>query len=173
MAEEAKEEVKKKGGNVLLIAVISVLVFLLIIGFLVVFLMLGSSDENTAEMQHQATTTQGPAQSPKQRSNDFFNIGPMYPMDQFLVNLLSESGSRFLKTALNLELSEETLSPEIDKKKPLIRDIIIRTLSSKTYEDVSTAKGKERLKDELVTKINETLRDGYIKNVYFTDFIVQ
>ncbi|KAB0612776.1 flagellar basal body-associated protein FliL [Campylobacter hyointestinalis] len=174
MAEEAKEEVKKKGGNVLLIAVIGVLVFLLIIGFLVVFLMLGSSDENTAAMQHQATTTtQGPAQSPKQRSNDFFNIGPMYPMDQFLVNLLSESGSRFLKTALNLELSEETLSPEIDKKKPLIRDIIIRTLSSKTYEDVSTAKGKERLKDELVTKINETLRDGYIKNVYFTDFIVQ
>ncbi len=97
----------------------------------------------------------------------------MYPMDQFLVNLLSESGSRFLKTTLNLELSEQTLSPEIDKKKPLIRDIIIRTLSSKTYEDVSTSKGKERLKDELVTKINEILRDGYIKNVYFTDFIVQ
>lgn len=174
MAEEVKEEVKKKGGNVLLIAVIGILVFLLIIGGLVAFIMLGSSDENAAAGQPQvATTTQGPAQSPKQRSNDFFNIGPMYPMDQFLVNLLSESGSRFLKTALNLELSEETLAPEIDKKKPLIRDIIIRTLSSKTYEDVSTAKGKERLKDELVTKINETLRDGYIKNVYFTDFIVQ
>ncbi|CUU75777.1 flagellar basal body-associated protein FliL [Campylobacter hyointestinalis] len=174
MAEEVKEEVKKKGGNVLLIAVIGILVFLLIIGGLVAFIMLGSSDENAAAGQPQAATTaQGPAQSPKQRSNDFFNIGPMYPMDQFLVNLLSESGSRFLKTALNLELSEETLAPEIDKKKPLIRDIIIRTLSSKTYEDVSTAKGKERLKDELVTKINETLRDGYIKNVYFTDFIVQ
>ncbi|ANE32459.1 flagellar basal body-associated protein FliL [Campylobacter hyointestinalis] len=173
MAEEVKEEVKKKGGNVLLIAVIGILVFLLIIGGLVAFIMLGSSDENAAARQPQATTTQGPAPSPKQRSNDFFNIGPMYPMDQFLVNLLSESGSRFLKTALNLELSEETLAPEIDKKKPLIRDIIIRTLSSKTYEDVSTAKGKERLKDELVTKINETLRDGYIKNVYFTDFIVQ
>ncbi|MFW5625411.1 MAG: flagellar basal body-associated protein FliL [Campylobacter hyointestinalis] len=169
MAEEVKEEVKKKGGNVLLIAVIGILVFLLIIGGLVAFIMLGSSDENAAARQPQATT-QGPAPSPKQRSNDFFNIGPM---DQFLVNLLSESGSRFLKTALNLELSEETLAPEIDKKKPLIRDIIIRTLSSKTYEDVSTAKGKERLKDELVTKINETLRDGYIKNVYFTDFIVQ
>lgn len=91
------------------------------------------------------STQQQAAPSPKQRSNDFFNVGPMYPMDQFVVNFLSESGSRFLKTTLNLELSEQTLSPEIDKKEPLIRDIIIRNLSSKTYEDVSTSKGKERL----------------------------
>ena len=74
---------------------------------------------------------------------------------------------------LNLELSEEKLTMEIDQKKPLLRDIIIRTLSSKTYEDISTQKGKEHLKDELVTRINEALRDGYIKNVYFTDFIIQ
>mgnify|MGYP003315247932 CR=1 FL=1 len=97
----------------------------------------------------------------------------MYPLDQFLVNLLSETGSRYLKMSLNIELSAETLTPEIDQKKPLLRDIIIRVLTSKTYEDISTAKGKERLKDEIVTRINETLRDGYIKNVFFTDFIVQ
>ncbi|AII14864.1 flagellar basal body-associated protein [Campylobacter iguaniorum] len=172
MAEEVKEE-KKKGGNVLLIAIIAILVFLLFIGGLVAFLMLSSDEQAATPTATTAAPAGQPAPSPKQRSNDFFNVGPMYPMEPFLVNLLSESGSRFLKTTLNLELSEETLTPEIDKKKPLIRDIIIRTLSSKTYEDVSTIKGKERLKDEVVTKINETLRDGYIKNVYFTDFIVQ
>ncbi|EAJ0802761.1 flagellar basal body protein FliL [Campylobacter jejuni] len=57
-------------------------------------------------------------------------------------------------------------------KVPVIRDIIIRTLTAKTFEEVSTQKGKERLKDELVGKINEILTDGFIKNVYFTDFVV-
>ena len=94
-------------------------------------------------------------------------------MDQFIVNLLSESGSRFLKTKVELELNAETLTPEIDKKKPLIRDIVLRTLSSKTFEEVSTIKGKDRLKDEIVDRINEVLADGHIKNIYFTDFVVQ
>lgn len=180
MAEEEKNEEKapKKGANVILIAVIAVLVLLLVIGGLVAFLLVGGSDEEAQAAQAQAAQAAQAqaapkASSPKERSNDFFNIGSMYPMDKFLVNLLSESGSRFLKIELNLELSDEKLSPEIDQKKPLIRDIIIKTLSSKTYEDISTAKGKERLKDEIVSKINEVLRDGYIKNVYFTDFIVQ
>lgn len=177
MADEENEESKsKKGGNIVLIAVISMLVILLVIGGLVVFLLMGGDDEQAKQdaanpAQSQAVAKKVP--SPRERSNDFFNVGPMYPMNQFLVNLLSDSGSRYLKMELNLELSEEKLAAEIDQKKPLIRDIVIRTLSSKTFEDISTSKGKERLKDELVRRINEVLRDGYIKNVYFTDFIVQ
>jgi len=34
-------------------------------------------------------------------------------------------------------------------------------------------KGKSRLKDELVNKINDVLADGQIKNIFFTDFVVQ
>ena len=166
--EDIKLESKK--SPVVLIAIIGVVVFLLIIGVIVVMLLMsGGNDKQVAQAANVPTTQT----VPKQRSNDFFNIGPVYPMDQYVVNLLSESGTRYLKTTMNLELSEETLSSEIDKKQALIWDIIIRSLSAKTYEDVSTAKGKERLKDELVTRINEVLRDGYIKNVFFTDFIVQ
>jgi flagellar FliL protein len=61
----------------------------------------------------------------------------------------------------------------MDKKKSLIRDIVIRSLSSKTFEEVSTIKGKDRLKDEIVTKINDILADGQIRNIFFTDFVVQ
>jgi flagellar FliL protein len=97
----------------------------------------------------------------------------MYPMTQFVVNLLSESGNRYLKVALDLELSDIKLQPEMDHKKSLIRDIIIRTFSSKTFEEISTLKGKDKLKDEVLDKINENLSDGQVKNIYFTDFVVQ
>jgi flagellar FliL protein len=94
-------------------------------------------------------------------------------MDQFIVNLYNEGSSRYLKTTLNFELSSEELTAEMDSKKPLIRDIVIRTLSAKTYEEISTIKGKENLKDEIVTKVNQVLTDGQVNNVFFTDFVIQ
>jgi flagellar FliL protein len=107
------------------------------------------------------------------RKTDYTQIGPMYPMDQFIVNLFSENGGRYLKSAINLELSSEELSAEMDTKKPLIRDIVIKALSAKTYEEISTIRGKENLKDEVVTKINQVLTDGQINNIFFTDFVIQ
>ena len=109
--EDVKNEGKK--SPVVLIAIIGVVVFLLIIGVIVAMLLMGGGDDKQVS---QAADTPASHMAPKQRSNDFFNIGPMYPMDQYVVNLLSESGTRYLKTTMNLELSEQTLSPEIDKK---------------------------------------------------------
>ena len=187
MAEEKEDkQEKKKGSSLVLIIVIGLLVVLLVVIGLFMVLLIGSGEEN-AQMAEQANTAAMTAATqpggaapqaqnratPKERSNDFFNVRPMYPLDQFLVNPISETGSRYLKMEINLELSSELLTPEMDQKKPLLRDIVIRILTSKTYEDISTAKGKERLKDEIASKLNEILRDGYIKNVFFTDFIVQ
>ncbi|OUT07934.1 flagellar basal body protein FliL [Campylobacter concisus] len=178
MAEEVEEKKAKKGGNgALMIIIIAIFVLLLVIGGLVAFLMLSSDEPKEANMMQAPAQTQTqsmPAQNKtKHGSNDYSNMGPIYPLDQFIVNLLSENGSRFLKTKIDMEQSDELLTPELDKKKALLRDIIIRTLSSKTYEEVSTAKGKDRLKDEIVGKLNEVLNDGYIKNIFFTDFVVQ
>lgn len=174
MAEETQS---KKSSSLVLIIIIVILILLLVVGGLLAFLLMSGNDDATQGQTAQAQTEQVQSAAPKsttgKRSNDYINMGPVYPLDQFIVNLLSESGSRYLKTKVDLELSAETLTPEIDKKKPLIRDIIVSTLSSKTYEEVSTQKGKNRLKDEIVDRLNEVLADGHIKNIYFTDFVVQ
>lgn len=173
MAEEneAENNQKKSGGNTLLIVIV-VLVFLILIGGgLGAFLLLSGGDDSSRAPQQQVAS-QGKRITSK-RSENLLTIGPMYPMKQFIVNLLSESGNRFLKTSLDIELSDETLSAEMDAKQAAIRDIIIRTLSSKTFEEVSTMKGKDKLKDELVERINQVLADGQIRNIFFTDFVVQ
>jgi flagellar FliL protein len=74
---------------------------------------------------------------------------------------------------MNLELDGEELAIELEQKTPLVRDIIIRVLTSKTLEEISTAKGKEKLKDQLVNQLNLRLQDGQVKNVYFTEFVIQ
>jgi len=172
MAEEIEEEVEKKSGsNMVLILIVVLLVVLLIGGGLAAFFLLGSDDDSSSMQQNQQTAPVKRKSSG--RSTQYLTIGPMYPMSQFVVNLLSESGSKYLKVVLDIELDAPELSVEMDLKKSLIRDIIIRSLSSKTFEEVSKMKGKDRLKDEVVNKINDVLADGQVKNIFFTDFVVQ
>ncbi len=175
MAEETTEEVveKKSGGNMVLIIIVVLLVLLLIGGGVAAYFLLSGDDEAMAADNQAAAPKTAKIKKRSKRSSDYLTIGPMYPMDQFVVNLLSENGSRYLKVKLDLEMDKQELSAELDKKKPLIRDIIIRTLSSKTFEEVSTMKGKDKLKDEIVNKINDVLADGQIKNIFFTEFVVQ
>lgn len=169
-----EETKKKKGGSLVIIIVILLFVLLLsIMGMIAWLISSSSSDESEVKEAPKEVKADKPKVSaPAQRGSDFANIGPMYPLDPFTLNLLSDSGSRYVKCTIELEQNNELLKPELDKKVPVIRDIIIRTLTAKTFEEVSTQKGKERLKDELVGKINEILTDGFIKNVYFTDFVV-
>jgi len=181
MAEALENQevvVEKKGGSNMLLIVVVALLFVIVIGGAAAAYYMLNSDDEVIEDAKQATVAKKQeksitASSGSVRSTNYSEIGPMYPMDQFIVNLYNEGSSRYLKTTINFELSAAELSAEMDKKKPLIRDIVIKTLSAKTYEEISTIRGKENLKDEIVSKVNQVLTDGKINNIYFTDFVIQ
>lgn len=174
MAEEEKEEEsgggEKKSSNLVLIIIIVVLVLVLVIGAVVAILMLSGDEEQMVE----ETSAKQEMRSNK-RSEDVvgLTVGPMYPLEVFTVNLLSESGRRFLKAQINLELESEELTAELESKIPVIRDLIIKILTSRTLEEITTAKGKEKLKDNIVKQLNMRLRDGQLNNIYFTEFVIQ
>ena len=172
MSEEVV--VEKKKGSMMLVIVAVLLVVVLIAGGLLIWLLAGSGDEEEAQAD---TSAPAAVQDKKQKrtassGGDFSNLGSIYPLDAFTVNIQGDGVSRYLKCTMQLEQNIPTLTPELDKKQPIIRDIIIRTLMSKTQEEISTSKGQERLKDEILNRLNEILQDGYIKNIFFTDFII-
>ncbi len=180
MADKEEKETSTEGGekkksNLLLIIIIGVLVLILVIGAVVAFLMMGNEEPaatNGAPTQQEASANAS-EEDAEPSDSSLTEVGLMYPLDGFTVNLLSESGKRYLKVEMNLELEGEELSPELDTKKPVFRDVIIRILSSKSLEEISTIKGKEKLKEQIVSDLNTRLKDGKVKNVYFTDFVVQ
>lgn len=66
--------------------------------------------------------------------------------------------------------------PEFMAKREIqIKDTILKVLSSKKSEDVLTADGKERLKDELIEGLNEAvaMEEPPLTAIYFTEFIIQ
>ena len=88
-----------------------------------------------------------------------------------MINLSGNRGSKLLKVNMELEVDGTKVGEEIDKRKPQIRDIIIILLSSKTYSQLSSAEGKEFLRDEIRDTVNSFLTTGKIKHVLFTEFI--
>ncbi len=98
-------------------------------------------------------------------------VGKVIPLETFIVNLSGTKGRRVAKVNVELELEGEGAQEEIDKRKAQLRDIIIITLSSKTYEQVELKEGKDELKSELKNNLNSFMTKGKIKNVYFTEFI--
>ena len=194
--KEHNEEVPAEGGEskksskLLLIIIIVVLVLVLAIGGVIIAMMSGGHEEEVVEGTKKEASAHGDeakadeshgdeesdaghGDSGSSHGSEGTEVGIMYPLDLFTVNLLSESGRRYLKVELNLEIEGEELAHELDTKKPLLRDIIIRILSSKSLEEISTAKGKETLKEQIVSEINPRIKDGKVKNVYFVDFVVQ
>jgi flagellar FliL protein len=166
--EQVEQKEEKSGGNKLLLIIIIVLLLLLLIigGLVAYFLLSSSSDETQPPQQKQEKVV-------KKKVSDMAEVGPIYPLDQFIVNLVSNNADRYLKCKISFELDSPDLQQEIDKKLPAIRDIIINILSSKTVEEIQTAKGKEKLKEEIKRKVNEILTTGEIRHVYFTEFVIQ
>ncbi|MGD8385805.1 MAG: flagellar basal body-associated FliL family protein [Desulfobacteraceae bacterium] len=159
--ETLTEESGGKGGlPIKLILVVFIVLILAGGGVLVLKSGLISGGEETAE----ATTTQ------KEVTTD---IGPIYPLETFIVNLADPRGKKYLKTKLELELDMPIVVQEIDQRLPQFRDTILTILSSKSFEEIQQLEGKYQLRAEIMTMLNQYLTSGEITNIYFTEFIVQ
>ena len=100
-------------------------------------------------------------------------MGPVYPLDPFLVNLADPGRPRFLKVVVQLELDGSAVSAELDALKPKVRDALLTLLSSKGSADLITVADKERLRNEILHRLNAFLSAGRVIEVYFTEFVVQ
>ncbi|MGL4208771.1 MAG: flagellar basal body-associated FliL family protein, partial [Candidatus Adiutrix sp.] len=91
----------------------------------------------------------------------------------FVVNLNDVGGRRFLKLSMSMEADTPELVDEINRKMPQFRDTILLLLSSLSHDDIATLDGKMRLRNQMLNRINTQLVSGKIKNIYFSEFVVQ
>jgi flagellar FliL protein len=107
------------------------------------------------------------------QKTEIAKIGPIFPLDTFIVNLADEGGNRYLRVTMNLELKDDQTTGQVQDRLPVIRNGILMILPTKTYKDIHTSEGKTQLMDELLAKLNGMLLPGSVTNIYFTEFVVQ
>lgn len=100
-------------------------------------------------------------------------IGTLWAMEPFIVNLTDNGGERYLKAVIQLEVSQPATVTELEQLRPKLRDSVLDLLSAKSYQDLMDTAGKQRLREEIITRLNSFLTSGRVDRIYFTDLVVQ
>lgn len=164
----AEEQGSNKSKIILIIIIVLVIIAILLgVAF---YFMTKSSSRNVA---NDVAQTQSVGAESVQTDAQYITVGPDYPLDQFIVNLLTQSGRKYLKVTFSLQLTNSELKNELNSKRAVVRNAIIEIISSKSYEQISTTRGKRKLREEITQRLNEFLVDGKVRDTLITDFAIQ
>jgi flagellar FliL protein len=99
-------------------------------------------------------------------------------LEAFVVNLADPEDNRFLRIGIDLGLenplsAKEGKGGEGEVPTARIRDCILAVLSTWHSDALLAPEGKQKLKDELVRALRARAPELGVKEVYFTDFLVQ
>lgn len=164
MAKNAAAEQPEEGGSKKKLIIIIVAVLVLLGGAAGGYFFFMGSDE-----EKKISPEQEQAELEKQAKQ----VGPMVSMDSFIVNIMDDQESRYLKATITIEVDGEEASMEITQRMPQVKDAVLLLLGSKTFGEISDLQGKLQLRAELINEINRILLKGKVKRIYFTDFVVQ
>lgn len=97
-----------------------------------------------------------------------------YDLPEMLVNLnTKDTTASYLKLRVSLELDDETFIPDLQKLMPRVIDnfqVYIRELRK---EDLRGSAGIIRLKEELLVRINTSIRPVQVKDILLHEMLVQ
>ncbi|GFZ77609.1 flagellar basal body-associated FliL family protein [Elstera cyanobacteriorum] len=97
-----------------------------------------------------------------------------YPLPDLLVNLRSDTPRpAFLKLKISLELSSAAERQEVEKKLPRVLDTFQTYLRELRPDQLQGAQAMFRLREELLARVNAVIRPIQVKEVLFTEIVVQ
>jgi flagellar protein FliL len=99
-------------------------------------------------------------------------MGPVMPLEAFIVNLNEDGGNRYLKVTLEVELGEAT-EEEMKRVMPRLRDPLLTHLSVLKVGDALKPGTKDAIKKKVLDIAASVMGKGAIKAVYFKEFVMQ
>lgn len=97
-------------------------------------------------------------------------------LENFIVNLNGSQESGFLRVGIDLGTALEEKDLRADRGlpfQPRVRDAILSVLATRKSDDLLTPAGKDKLKQDLLQAIQTRLPELQVREVYFTEFLVQ
>lgn len=112
-----------------------------------------------------------------------------FSTNERIVNLADPGGHRYLRIEVVLEFpwteqgggnegddhknAQGGIAEYLANRMPAIEHALTMMLSSRTVAEVASTEGKEALREDLKQRLGEIIGEPQIKNVYFTQFIIQ
>jgi flagellar FliL protein len=107
-------------------------------------------------------------------NEEIFQDRPVtYSLEPFTVNLADTGDQRIVQVKVTLEMLNEDGFEEVVSMGAHARDTIVTILNGKQFPELQTIQGKLFLKDEITVALNKQLKRSFIKDVYFSRFVLQ
>lgn len=165
-------EGKTGGKKKLLIIIIALVVLLLAGGGAAFFMLKGGDDKKKEEAKVEESAAEEGEHGEGKAGKD---VGPVfYEMPEYLVNLSTANKStRFLKMKVTLELANKKDIKVVEKFMPRITDSFNTYLRELRPTDLAGSAGMQRLREELILRINQAIAPSKVSNILFKDVLVQ
>jgi flagellar basal body-associated protein FliL len=94
-------------------------------------------------------------------------------LETFVLNLADPDQRSYLRVGIDLGLNHEAKHGEEPVPVAEVRDTILSVLGEAKVDDLLTAPGKARLKQDLLHALQQRMPEAGVEEVYFTEFLVQ
>lgn len=99
--------------------------------------------------------------------------GEFIKLEGMIVNPSGSDGKRFLMIDIGVESQSAAALAELQQNEIVVRDTLLKVLSSRTVEELSSVDRRSELKNDLRGALNAVLKRGTIDYLYFTQFVLQ
>ena len=100
-------------------------------------------------------------------------LGALSKLEGLVVNPAESQGNRYLAVSIAFETGPPEVKKELEKKKVVIKDAVLRLLSERTVDELADPERRDGLKKALRDEANEILNKGTVDRLYFTEFVLQ
>jgi flagellar FliL protein len=99
---------------------------------------------------------------------------PVTSIAGIVTNLADPGGRRYIKISLDFDFADEDTAKDFEAQyQAKIKDAVLTLLWSKTSDEMNSVEGVLAFRNDVVTRVNQILGQGKVKNVYITDKVVQ
>lgn len=120
-----------------------------------------------------AATDKAAAPEEEQKSEHDIGFGETFRLKPFHLNLGNPLENRYVRLEISLEyLGGTETKNELERRKPQLRDVVLSIVSRKSREFLLAPDGKEHLRKQIFTQINQYMHHP-IKQVFITDILIE
>ena len=163
----AEEEQSGGGKKKLIIIILLVLVVLGAGGGAAAFFLLGGDDEDVTDEEVVEEVIEEP-EIPAQ----YIKLKP-----EFVISFQVGTRQRFVQTSIEIMTRQQSIVDALELHEPMIRNEVIRIISSQDFTALRTGEGRsslqESLKEALVEIMQTEAGSEGIEAVLFTNFVMQ
>lgn len=99
--------------------------------------------------------------------------GPVFSVGSIMTNLGPYPRPVYIHISVELEVDGDEALEELEGRSGAVRDRILRILRAKSPADLDGSDGMHELAAEIRDAVNQMLTSGAVREVYFSEFIIQ